>query len=94
MKKALNFSVLFFISSFTFSQTIPINIRFIDINKNPIIGVSVKFFNRNDSTKIFYNLTDTSGIVKFSPTLGQYTIKATSIAFKNFEKGISINTKN
>ena len=94
MKKALNFTVLFFISIFTFSQTIPVNIRFVDINKNPIIGASVKLINRNDSTKILYNLTDTSGIVKFSPKLGQYTIKSTSIGYKYFEKGITINIKN
>jgi iron complex outermembrane receptor protein len=94
MRKAITFTLLIFISSITFAQTVPINIQFLDSNKKPIIGASVRLINRVDTTKILYNLTDTSGIVKFTPKLGQYIVKTSSIGYKIFEKGISVSAKN
>lgn len=94
MQKNIKIVLLFLITNISFAQTFPVNIRLIDTNKMPIIGANLKLVSRADSTKFLYNFSDTLGNVKLIAKLGQYTIKATSIGYKNFEKSISVNAQN
>lgn len=69
------------------AQPIPVVIRLVE-NNISLIGVTVELRDRLDSSRAFYQLTDTSGIARFSVVAGQYTIIANYIGFTPFRKGI------
>lgn len=93
MKKAILLFYLSIIVQNIFAQTQSVSFRFIDNTQKPIIGTSVKLINKADTNKIQYGISDTSGVAKFITKAGQYTLKATSIGYKNLDRLISINAK-
>jgi iron complex outermembrane recepter protein len=84
--KKLFFLLLPFLS---FAQD-KITIQYIDVNKSAVVGVSSILKELTDSTKSQYALSDTNGVVVFKLSKNvKYTLKASSIGFRPFEKVLS-----
>ena len=82
------------VSPFCFAQTSPITFRLVDKNTKPIIGATLRLIDVRDSSKVLYQLSDTSGVAKFKAILAQnYLIKVSAIGYKSIQKGIRPSTQ-
>ncbi len=93
MKKVIFLLTLSLIAQNIFAQTLNLSIRLLDNTQKPVIGASIRLISKTDSTKTQYNICDTAGVAKFITKVGQYTLKATSIGYKNLDKQLIINQK-
>ncbi len=66
------------------------SIQLTDAAKAPVIGATLRLFERADSTKRQFGIADTAGIAKFNINPEkQYLLEATSIGFKPLRKNIT-----
>jgi len=74
-----------------FAQNKSIQVELLDGNKAPIIGATLQFSERADSTKVQYAVSDQSGQAAFQAVVnGQYILNASYLGMAPLEKGITV----
>ncbi len=70
-----------------FAQTL--TIRLTETNKAPVVGATVRLTDRNDTTRIVFAITDTTGTARWNLlSAGQYQLRAEAMGLKPLSKGI------
>ncbi len=93
---AKNILVLYLLAHcFTaFSQKNGIQIKMVDQQNKAVIGATISLQNTNDTTKRFFQITDTLGVAKFDLENGKkYKLKTSSVGYKPLLQEIEISQK-
>ncbi len=87
------FLILFTIvtSSSAFAQQVNVSFRIINKKNEGIPYASIAVNTREDTVHSQNKVADSSGLVKFSLSKGQYIVRATSTDYQPLEKGITVS---
>lgn len=92
-KQLLLLYCILFWSVFGFSQkNTSVSLEFLEKNKSPVVGATVKVTDRDDSTAVRFASTDSAGRAVFTLMSGvQYLVDANFVGMKPLQKGLKVN---